>query len=100
MRLLVAAILCISAQRAVAGAIVGAGVPFTAIELEDALHARGLSELDVEVLLLERTQVEIRAKDGRQRVDLGATRGIAAARLVALSLAGLPPLLRRGQRSP
>src|SRR5215468_8544550 len=72
-----------------AGVTVEPGVPFTASELASALALRGAAATDVVVVMVSPTAVELQTAIGRQSVELGAARGPAAARLVALQLAML-----------
>jgi hypothetical protein len=72
---------------AVAELAVGPDVPFTAGELEAALVPRGIAVPDGTVALVAATTVELTTPAGRQHVELGPARGVAAARLVALHLA-------------
>jgi hypothetical protein len=66
-----------------AGAVVGAGVPFSAGELDDALAARDAAA-DVEVLAITPARVQVVAGADRWDVELGGAHGRVAARLVAL----------------
>ena len=72
-----------------AGIAVDAGVPFTVAELTTALALRGAPATDIVVRAVSPTLVELQTSVGRQRVELGAMHGTAAARLVALQLAPL-----------
>jgi len=82
-------LLVLLASPARAGVAVDDGVPFTAPELTEALELRSAPTGEVTVHAIAPTIVELRTAIGRQRVDLGAARGAAAARLVALQLAPL-----------
>jgi hypothetical protein len=84
-----AMIVALAAGSAHAEVLVRGGVPFTAFELEAALAVRGATVTDLLVYPVSRTVVELTTAAGNQRVDLGAARGPAAARLVALQLAPL-----------
>jgi hypothetical protein len=83
------AIVAAAAGAARAEVAVEPGVPFTASELASALALRGAAATDVVVVAVSPTAVELHTTVGGQRVELGAARGPAAARLVALQLARL-----------
>src|SRR5437868_129727 len=85
------AITAVAARPAFADVTVAAGAPFTRAELTDALARRGAAPGDVAVSVVSPTAVELRTAVGRQRVELGDAHGPAAARLVALQLAGFQP---------
>lgn len=61
-------------------------VPFTASELVAALALRGAIADQVTVRAVSSTAVELDTPGGWQRIELGVSRGPAAARLVALQL--------------
>ncbi len=90
MRAACALLLIAIAAPARAGVVVGAGVPFSADELEWALAARTRDEarfvVDVQAIAPDRLRVV--SPSGRWDVDVGASRGPAAARLVALNVLG------------
>jgi hypothetical protein len=86
--------LCLAIAVATAGVAhaevtVEPGVPFTASELASALALRGAAATDVVVAMVSPTAAELHTAVGGQRIELGAARGPAAARLVALQLAML-----------
>lgn len=83
MRVLIPALVLALAAPAWAGASVGAGVPFTAGELDDALAARD-GVRDVAVVALAPDRVQVVAGADRWDVALGPARGRDAARVVAL----------------
>src|SRR5215213_9571089 len=91
---------------AAADVVVGADVPFSTPELTAALSVRGMAPREVAVRLVTPTAVELRTPVGNQRVELGAARGPAAARLVALHLAEtgdaieLPAVVAVGEPRP
>ncbi len=65
------------------GVVVGAGVPFSAGELDEALAARD-APADVEVRAITDERVQVTAGSDRFGLALGGARGRVAARLVAL----------------
>jgi hypothetical protein len=68
---------------------VGAGVPFSADELAGALATRGVA-MDLTVLAVAGSTIELVTPTSAERIDLGAAHGVAAARLVALYLIDAP----------
>jgi hypothetical protein len=69
---------------------VGLGVPFSASDLEVALATRG-GVIDVTVTALTPSTVEVVTATTSVRIDLGGTRGPAAARLLAMQLLEVSP---------
>lgn len=81
--------LAAAAGAAHAGVVVGAGVPFTADELADAIEARGGGgggEVDVEVERSGGAELRLITENGTWKVAVGEASGAVAARLVALHL--------------
>ncbi|HVV86820.1 MAG TPA: hypothetical protein VHE35_27470 [Kofleriaceae bacterium] len=85
-----AAIVIAIATPATAGVVVGAGVPFSADDLERALSVRRpqAASLVLDVAALGPGRVRVVAAEGRWVVDVGLARGSDAARLVALNVLG------------
>jgi hypothetical protein len=78
-----------ASAQGVATIAVDAGVPFTAEELRAALAVRTAAPPDVVVHAVSATAVVLETRGGGLRLELGAARGVEAARLVALQLVAL-----------
>jgi hypothetical protein len=86
--LMIIALSVVSARPARAEISVGDGVPFTEAELRNALAVREVDDGNVIIVrAVSASAIELKTGGGRQRIELGTTRGAQAARLVALHLA-------------
>jgi hypothetical protein len=85
MRAILGAVLCLASVPARADVVVRPGVPFTATQLEAAIEVRGGAKgLDIEVWKLFPDRLVVLTPGGRWEIEIGAARGAAAARVVAL----------------
>lgn len=90
MRAILGAVLCLAWGSARAEVVVRSGVPFTALQLEAAVAARGgTAGLDIEVSSPWPERVALVTPSGRWEIEIGAARGEAAARVVALHVVEL-----------
>jgi hypothetical protein len=84
------AVLCLAWGSARAEVVIKPGVPFTALQLEAAVAARGgTAGLDIEVSSPRPERVALVTSGGRWEIEIGAARGEAAARVVALHVVEL-----------
>ena len=90
MRAMLGAVLCLAWGSARAEVVIKPGVPFTALQLESALAARGgTARLDIEVSSPRPERVALVTPGGKWEIEIGAARGEASARVVALHVVEL-----------